>query len=63
MESVKRAKQRMKNYPTLITRCSVSASKYAACVTRNFNISHNACENEFNEFKKCVMDAAKQKTK
>lgn len=61
MESIKRARQRLQQYPTLITKCSVSASKYAACVTRDLNVKQNICEKEFLEFKQCLKEAATRK--
>lgn len=60
MESVKRAKLRLQKYPSLIARCSSNASAYAACVTRNLNVTKDVCANEFNEFKKCLIAAAKK---
>lgn len=61
MENLKRARQRLQQYPTLIAKCSSSASKYAACVTRDLNVKQNICEKEFVEFKKCLTEAAKHK--
>lgn len=57
MENLKRARQRLQQYPTLIAKCSTSASKYAICVTRDLNVKHNACEKEFLEFKECMKKA------
>lgn len=61
MENIKRARQRLQNYPILMTKCSTAASTYAACVTRDLNVKHNICEKEFLEFKKCLNEAAKRK--
>lgn len=61
MEGIKRARQHIQNYPALIAKCSVSASKYAICVTRDLDVKHNVCEKEFLEFKKCLKDAANRK--
>lgn len=64
MESVRKANARLKNYPILLGKCSVSAASYAACVTRDLNVSHKICDQQFQEFKTCLQDAAKQmKTK
>lgn len=64
MDSVKKANQRLRNYPVLLGKCSESAAKYAACVTKDFNVAHKACDNEFNDFKLCLQKAAKNmKTK
>jgi hypothetical protein len=59
MESVRKAKDRLSKYPLLVAKCSSSASVYAACVTRDFNVKQHACAKEFQEFKKCLMEQAK----
>lgn len=61
MEHLKRARHRLQQYPTIIAQCSTSATKYAACVTRDLNVKHNICEKEFLEFKQCLQEAAKRK--
>lgn len=61
MENLKRARQRLQQYPALIAKCSVSASIYAACVTRDLNVKQNICEKEFFEFKLCLNEAAQRK--
>lgn len=61
MENLKRARQRLQNYPTLLAKCSKSAAVYAACVTRDLNVKQNICEKEFIEFKQCLNEAAKRK--
>ncbi|XP_055621806.1 NADH dehydrogenase [ubiquinone] 1 alpha subcomplex assembly factor 8 [Toxorhynchites rutilus septentrionalis] len=64
MESVKKANQRLKNYPALLAKCSVPAAAYAACVTTDLNVSHKMCEKEFQLFKECLQKAASEmKTK
>lgn len=64
MESVRKANQRLKQYPLLLGKCSESGAVYAACVTRDLNVSHRACEKEFSDFKKCLQKAAMEmKTK
>jgi hypothetical protein len=64
MESAKRAHNRLKTYPILVTKCSSSATAYAVCVSRDLDIRKQACEKEFQLFKKCLVDAAKNmKTK
>lgn len=57
MENLKKARQHLKQYPTLLATCSASASKYAICVTRDLNVKHNICEKEFLEFKECFKKA------
>lgn len=64
MESVRKANQRLKQYPIILGKCSESAAIYAACVTRDLNVSHRLCEKEFVEFKKCLQKVAHEmKTK
>lgn len=64
MESVRKANQRLKNYPILLGKCAASASVYAKCVTADFNVKQGACEKEFTGFKECLQRAAKDmKTK
>ncbi|XP_031626132.1 uncharacterized protein LOC116342593 [Contarinia nasturtii] len=61
MENIKRARQRLQNYPSLLAKCSASAALYATCVTRDLNVKQNICEKEFIEFKRCLNEAAKRK--
>lgn len=64
MESVKKAKQRLRNYPLLLGKCAESATAYAACVTRDLNVQHKICDKEFQLFKDCLHKACKEmKTK
>lgn len=64
MESVRRAKERLRNYPILLGKCAKSATVYAACVSRDLNVQHKTCDKEFQLFKDCLMTAAKEmKTK
>lgn len=58
MESVKKAHQRMRNYPVLLAKCSVAAAAYAACVTTDLNVSHKLCDQEFQQFTQCLRKAA-----
>lgn len=58
MEAVKKAKERLRQYPILIARCQESASRYASCVLAKSNLEKNACATEFNELKKCLVKAA-----
>jgi len=59
MESVRKAKDRLGKYPLLVAKCSSSAAAYAACVTRDLDVQKGACDQEFQKFKKCVMEQAK----
>lgn len=64
MESVKRANQRLRNYPLLMAKCSVAAAAYATCVTTDLNVAHRGCDKEFHNFKECMRKAAiEMKTK
>lgn len=64
MESVRKAKDRLSKYPLLVAKCSSSASAYAICVTSDLNVKKGACEKEFQQFKQCLMEQAKNmKTK
>ncbi|XP_011693791.1 PREDICTED: uncharacterized protein LOC105453485 [Wasmannia auropunctata] len=58
MEAVKKAKERLRQYPILLARCHEPASKYATCVLAKSNLERNACAVEFNELKKCLVKAA-----
>lgn len=62
MESVRKAKQRMRNYPILLGKCAESAKVYAVCVSRDLNVQHKTCEKEFQLFKECLQRAAKEMT-
>lgn len=65
MESVRKAKHRLKQYPALIASCSGPAAAYAKCVTRHMGeVQKDQCLDEFKVFKTCVTEAAKKaKTK
>lgn len=58
MESVKKANQRFRRYPALLAKCSEAAATYAACVTRDLNVTHKFCEKEYQQFIKCIQKAA-----
>lgn len=51
---------RLRSYPILLVKCSESASIYAACVTKDFNVRQNACEKEFQLFKDCIIKTASE---
>lgn len=64
MEAVKKANQRMRNYPLVLSKCAKSGAAYAACVTKDFNVAHKACDKEFVIFQECLKKAAMEmKTK
>ncbi|XP_030373095.1 uncharacterized protein LOC115623053 [Scaptodrosophila lebanonensis] len=58
MESVRKANQRLRNYPILLTKCADKAAAYASCVSRDLNIQHHICDTEFKEFMGCIRKAA-----
>ncbi|XP_014474875.1 PREDICTED: uncharacterized protein LOC106744531 [Dinoponera quadriceps] len=58
MEAVRKAKERLRQYPALIAKCHESASKYASCVLAKSNLEKNACAAEFDELKRCLVKAA-----
>lgn len=58
MEAVKKAKERFRKYPIIVAQCHESGAKYAACVLAKSNLRKDDCENEFKEFKACLMKAA-----
>lgn len=60
MENLKRTNVKLRDYSSLLAICSKPAALYAACVTADLSVKHNACENEFNEFKNCLKKIAKK---
>lgn len=64
MESVYKAKQRSKQFPIILAKCSKEATLYASCVLKRDNVKLNDCGEEFSKFKSCLQKAAAQlKTK
>jgi hypothetical protein len=59
MESVRKAKDRLAKYPILVAKCSSAAAQYAGCVTRDLDVKKHACDKEFQLFKKCLVEQAK----
>lgn len=58
MESVKKAKQRFRQYPIILGKCKNEASVYAKCVLKKDNVNINDCANEFKLFKDCLQKSA-----
>ncbi|KAJ8959457.1 hypothetical protein NQ318_022150 [Aromia moschata] len=54
MESVAKAKQRYKQYPVILAKCSREATNYATCD----NVNLNDCGEEFKHFKSCLQKTA-----
>ncbi|XP_044574559.1 NADH dehydrogenase [ubiquinone] 1 alpha subcomplex assembly factor 8-like [Cotesia glomerata] len=64
MNSVTKARERLKKYPLLFAQCKESAIDYGKCVVSKQNIGKDDCQKEFNKFKSCLVEAArKNKTK
>ncbi|XP_023024241.1 uncharacterized protein isoform X2 [Leptinotarsa decemlineata] len=59
MESVNKARQRYRQYPVILAKCSSEASKYATCVLKTDNIRMNDCSEEFVRFKSCLQKTAR----
>lgn len=60
MDAVRKAKERIRKYPTLVLQCRETASVYAACVVNKHNLKKDDCRKEFDEFKACLVKAAAQ---
>jgi len=59
MESVQKARQRLRQYPTLLIECSAPAAAYAACVLAKENVKQAECDREFQELRQCLRRAAR----
>jgi len=60
MESVKRARDRLKAYPKFVANCSTVATDYARCVALKENVMKGDCNAEFEVFKNCLLKSAKR---
>ena len=60
MESVRKARERMKKYPLLFKECHTSATNYARCVALKENVLKDDCVKEFALFKQCLVSTAKR---
>lgn len=58
MDSVRKAKSRLSQYPVFLSECSTQATTYAKCVCKDFNVDKDRCLKEFLELKKCFQKAA-----
>lgn len=61
MESVRTARNRMKEAPALLVQCKTPGLVYATCVIRNHEAGHlklNVCANEFEQFRQCLSKVA-----
>lgn len=61
MESVKRARTRLRAYPQLLAACGAEGAAYARCVAlKDGEARHRECEKEFSVFRTCLQTAAKK---
>lgn len=58
MESVRKAKSRLKQYPVLLGKCSSEAMAYAMCVSKKDSPNINDCSEDFKKFKNCLRKTA-----
>lgn len=58
MDAVQKAKNRYRQYPILLAKCSKEASNYAKCVLKKDNINFEDCSEEFKLFKCCLQKSA-----
>ncbi|KAJ9588343.1 hypothetical protein L9F63_018269 [Diploptera punctata] len=58
MESVLKARQRLRRYPELLAECSAPAAAYATCVLTKENVKLKDCDREFQQFRQCMQKAA-----
>lgn len=54
MESVRKAKSRLRQYPVLLGKCSSEAMAYANCVLKKDSVNLNDCSEDFKRFKTCI---------
>lgn len=62
MEAVKKAKDRLKVFPQLLSECSKEGLVYAKCVTETDDPKQFKCQKEFEKFKACLASAAKKRS-
>lgn len=60
MESVRKARERMKKFPLILKDCRESATNYARCVALKENVLKNDCSKEFQVFKQCLATSAQK---
>lgn len=64
MESVKKAKHRMAQFPVILETCKTEAAAYAVCVIGCNDVKKHDCQQEFNKFLECArISATKMKIK
>lgn len=52
------AKERLLNYPVLLSKCAKEAKLYATCIKNQVEVKHAACEKEFLALLGCLRKAA-----
>ena len=61
MESLSRARSRLRAYPRLLSACSAEGAAYARCVAlKDGEARRGECEQQFSEFRRCVQQAARR---
>ena len=61
MDSVRKARARLQNYPVVLGQCGPEAAVYAKCVAERLgDVKRFDCQPEFELFKKCVQASAKK---
>ncbi|XP_049819716.1 uncharacterized protein LOC109609004 [Aethina tumida] len=58
MESVQKAKNRYRQFPMILAKCSKEATNYAQCVLKRDNVALNDCVEEFKNFRSCLQKTA-----
>ncbi|XP_065162198.1 uncharacterized protein [Atheta coriaria] len=58
MEAVHKARNRFRQYPAVLAKCSKEGSLYAKCVLKKDSVALNDCANEFQQFKICLQKTA-----
>jgi len=60
MESVLRARQRLRQLPRHLKACPTPAAAYARCVCLKEAVLQGECQREYEELTRCLKDAAKK---
>lgn len=60
MESVSRARARLRIFPRLLAECAAEGKTYARCVAQQDNPQRNDCAKEFEQLSRCVKTAARK---
>jgi len=60
MNSVEKARVRLKALPKLIAECGNEAAMYGRCISVKENLKKNDCQKEFEGLKNCLIEAGKK---